>query len=352
MNMQVNITLLKQLTETLIGPSGTAGQWLQASRDLYRMLADASGLNETDPINRQDIALDNGKAIAPLWAAHCILDFMRTRVFLRGILQAIDTIGQRFPDTQTHVLYAGTGPFATLVLPLLPFLDPAKVRFTLLEISPRSIACLEKLIRTFGFEAWIREIVCADATTYQANPSTPPHLVIAEMLQAGLRREPQVAATLNLAPQIAPGGFFIPQRICLQAGLLHPGLDQERMTQMKSAPDAVFEMMGPVFELSQHTVPSSSGSFPVVTLDFPENRNPEFSRLALFTEMEIFGTISLDMWQSGLTQPLMLTALSPDTRLEQIGFQYHLGKNPGLEWQLIARESTAEVEVMEALKGD
>ena len=331
MEIEANHTLLQQLTERLIGPSGTAGQWLQASHDLYRLLLDVSCLDTEAGANQQDMALDSGKALAPVWAAHCILDFMRTRVFLRGVLQAIDSIGKRFPDTELHVLYAGTGPFATLVLPLIPLLDPAKVRFTLLEISSESIDCLEKVVKAFGFEPWIREIICADATTYRT--AAPLHIVITEMMQAGLRREPQVAATLNLAPQIVPGGCLIPQQIRLQAGLLHPERDQERMTQEEASSGEIFQLMGTVFELSQNTALPPSGIFPEIMLNFPANRDPAFSRLALFTEIQIFETTHLDTWQSGLTQPLILTSLPPEKAATQVGFQYKPGKEPGFEWR-------------------
>jgi hypothetical protein len=337
---------LKHLTETLIGPSGTAGQWLQASQELYELLLEVSGLDKQDSTNLQDISLETGKALAPVWAAHCILDFMRTRAFMQGILQAIDTMGKRFPNTKIHVLYAGPGPFATLVLPLFPLLDPEKVQFTLVEISPRSVSCLKNLVKAFAFEPWIREITCADATTYQADASTPPHLVIAEMLQAGLRREPQVAATLHLAPQIAVGGALIPQRIRLQAGLLSPERNQERMTRFDDfVPQDVFQLLGPVFDLTQHTVLPLSGAFPAVTVAIPEHRNAAFSTLALFTEIEIFESIYLDIWQSGLTNPLILDTLSANTPPKQARFQYLPGKDPGLEWHISAAGPDMEIEL-------
>jgi len=58
-----------------------------------------------------------GKAVSMTTAAQCAEEYMRTQVFLRGVHQAIqDQLSQH---KSIHILYAGTGPFGLLVLPLL-----------------------------------------------------------------------------------------------------------------------------------------------------------------------------------------------------------------------------------------
>lgn len=310
---------------------GSAGQWFLAAQAMHRLLSEVAGVSAGDPLYQQPIALPSGKALAPIWAAHCIQDFLRTRVFLRGVLQAIEACRQRFPHTPLQVLYAGTGPFAALALPLFPLLDPEKVRFTFLEISPQSIACLEKVLTAFAFEPWVSEIICADATTYQA--AEAPHMVIMEMMQAGLRREPQVAACLHLAPQMVPGGCMIPQRIRIQAGLIHPQRDLERIMGATAASEPVLHELGSVFELSEYTALPATGVFPEVYLEFPEDQAPGFSQLALLTKIQVYQDETLRYWDSGLTQPLLLHMNASELQGQTLGFQYQLGPDPGFHWR-------------------
>lgn len=343
MNAKKNRVALQSITEQLIGSPDQAGQCFSASQELYQLLVKVSGLDLNDVNHQQDFQLPSGKALSPVWAAHCALDFKRTRVFLRGILQAIEAMYLAFPHTQLHILYAGTGPFATIVLPLFPFLDPEKVQFTFLEISPQSIACLEKTLHAFGFEPWVKEIICADATSYQTDPANPPHIVVAEMLQAGLRREPQVAATLNLAPQMVAGGCLIPQNISVQAGLLHPGRNMERMTQQDGPSGAVFQLMGTVFELTKDTALPEKGVFDSIQLAFPVDCYPGFTQIALFTTIQVFGSERLHYWDSGLTEPVTIKSTGPEHITQVLDFQYQMGKDPGLSYQTLPQHNMALV---------
>ncbi len=329
-----NRAALQHWTELLTGPSESPADWLHAGRQLYQLLIDVSGLDIEAGENRESTYLPAGKALAPSLAAYCVLDFVRTRVFLRGILKAIQTALKQFPDEQLQILYAGPGPFATLALPLFPLLDPQRVKFTFLEISERSIAYLTKALDAFAFHPWVGEILQDDATTYQAKAATPPHLIIIEMLQAGLRMEPQVAATQNLARQMAPGGILIPQRISVKAGLLHPKRNQERMTSMEGPSGAVFHLLGAVLELSQNgAVPDPQG--PEIILDAPAVPDPGFSQLALFTNIQVFGDERLNNWDSALTQHLPLTRILSENPWKQAGFKYLLGPEPHFAWRLI-----------------
>ncbi len=327
---------LQRLGGILTNPDAAPGNLFLASRELYQLFMFVSGIDPQGAGARDDLHLPQGKALAPAWAAHCVRDYQRTSAFLCGLLHAVRAARRRFPGHPIHVLYAGCGPFATLALPLIPLLDGQPVTFTLLEVSPVSVGYLKRTIAAFGLSPWIRRIVLGDATDYRADPACPVHIVVGEMLQAGLREEPQVAATRNLAPQLAAGGFLLPQSITVQLGLLHPGRDRDRMMGTEMNNDPVYQLLEPAFELSAATVMAMLGAdYPELEVDIPTDRDPAFSQLALFTCLQIFGQAQLDVWASGLTQPLLLQQLSGQP-IRKIGLRYRQGSHPGFEWRVIA----------------
>ncbi len=77
--------------------------------------------------NQGDISLKNGIALSIKNAADCIKDYKRTACFLRGIHKAIIECIKRFPNTELNILYAGCGPYAPLLLPLLSLFKPEDI---------------------------------------------------------------------------------------------------------------------------------------------------------------------------------------------------------------------------------
>ena len=61
-------------------------------------------------------------------------------MFLRGISSAIMEATRRFPAQPIEVLYAGTGPYASLAIPLMHRFAPSEVKFTLLEVHETAVA--------------------------------------------------------------------------------------------------------------------------------------------------------------------------------------------------------------------
>ena len=93
-----------------------------------------------------DSLLDSGVAINPQAAAHCAVDYQRSVVFIRGIHAAINALKWRFPDTRLDILYAGCGPFATLLMPLLARFTPGELRIHLLDVHQRSLDSVTLLL--------------------------------------------------------------------------------------------------------------------------------------------------------------------------------------------------------------
>lgn len=330
---------LKGLGEVLAESDTSLGDLFSASGSLYDLFLQASGMDETDEACRRSLTLPAGKALAPVWAAHCIHDFMRTRVFLRAVLRAVRVARQRFPGAPVHVLYAGCGPFASLVLPLIPLLGKNEAVFTLLEVSPPSLGFLEKTVAAFGVSPCIREIVQADATTYRVDPSAPVHVLVAEMMQAGLQQEPQAAAMLNLVPQLAPGGIAVPECITVHAGLFHPKRNTERMTRSKGPSGEVYRLLTPIFELSKTEIERlgqhGAENFPEIEVAIPADRDPLFRQLALFTTIQAFESERLDIWESALTEPLVVLPLDAGRPVRAVAFRYEMGVEPGFRWRMV-----------------
>ncbi len=150
-----------------------------------------------------------GKAVSMTTAAQCAEEVLRTAVFVRGIHQAIS---ERLPSEQpVSVLYAGTGPFATLLLPLMGMFSAAQLQVTMLDIHSESLEKLQALVEAFGLGDRVADYICADATSWQSEDQFD--LVVSETMKAALATEPQVSVFSHLVSYLKPTGTLIPQAV-------------------------------------------------------------------------------------------------------------------------------------------
>ena len=298
-----------------------------------------------------ETGLPSGTALSPGDAARCVLDYNRTSKLLRGIHAAIREAQRRFPHTTIELLYAGCGPFAPLAIPLTSRFNPAEIQFTLLDIHKRSLDAAQSVFRAFGADAFVREYIQCDAASYQHDAPHVIHIVVAEAMQAALEKEPQVAITINLAPQLCPGGIFIPERIVVSCRLcdlkrefsplpVESGAadsQQAGSTRNKVSADlgSVLELTaGSALNLSAHCGGSEHrGAFlsPKVVIDIPKDLDGEFN-LMLSTTINVFDSIALGDYESGLTCPRILYDLGKMRRGMRIEMAYHLGDKPGFKY--------------------
>lgn len=308
-------------------PGGDFSRFKTATDLLLRFFLKLTEADENASSYRKDIFLPAGKALAPLWAASCIQDVLRTKSFIRGTYEAIHAAQKKFPDTTIHLLYAGTGPFAALCLPLITQFQPEEIQFTFLEINPESIRLLRKAVKACHAEAFVSAIVETDAT--QFIPDHPIHILLSETMQAALQTEPQAAITLHLAPFILPGGFLIPQKITVSAGLLHPARNQQRMTTLSSETIEAHTLIGPALALHAGSTPETLCR--PTTFNLPADKISQgFTQLCLFTEIHIFGNEKMAHWDSGLNAPIVFKVFGSSEDLpKNIAFQYHMAEKPG-----------------------
>ena len=281
---------------------GASGEALQcAAEELFELLSHGRDWAPA-PATR----LPSGLAISPADAASCMRDARRTAVFLRGVLAAIREAQRRFPGERLNAVYAGTGPLATMAVPLLPVLSPEEIRFAFIDIHAEASESVEEVLKRFGFEEFVLEIRACDATTYRC--AYPMHIAIAETMQRSLAVEPQVAVMRNLAAQLAPGGLLVPERITLNLGFADP----EALSTSPIVPlGTIDDLSAAVFRL------------PVL---------PRQYRAVCIADIVTFGRHRLRAFESGLTYPEVFWDLAASG--QEVTFRYEEGACPGLRWRL------------------
>ena len=317
---------LKQITDEILFSADDFGRQFSACHALYDFFVELTGISHSSE-NADDslqTILANGKAIAPKEAAHCVLDFARTTQFLRGIYAAIIELKKRFPSEKLEILYAGCGPFATLIIPLMSQFEPNDFRVTLIDFHKCSIDAARKIVAELEFDEFIADFLNTDANAYKH--SRKPHLIICETMQTALKKEPQVALTRNLAPQLAERGIFVPQKISVAACLANSSDNAKK--------ERIY--LGEILALNAENV---SFNFPTITLEIPpiDLKGLDFM---LLTKVSIFDKFVLNDYDSGITYPQILHTLRDVKSGNQIEFTYISDKNPRFEFQVVESQTS------------
>ena len=304
--------------------------------------------NVLDKWHDQDTFLDGGVAISPHLAARCLFDPVRTVQFLRGIHAGIQEAMRRFPNEQIHIIYAGCGPYATLLLPLTTQFTSDQIQLTLIDINKPSIDGVQRLIKALGIDDYIDACIQADAITYRHPPEIPLHMVVSETMQAGLAREPQIAIMRNFLSQIKENGIFIPENIVVEACLSNSeqediGLLMHRddlgypIGREKQALDRV--PLGRIIALNATTarakaIGSEWATIPLATIGIPP-RSKQFDQFLLLTTVTVFDSYGFGPYECELSFPLRLHDLDQIVSGQKVRFSYVFDRKPGLQHQLV-----------------
>lgn len=214
--MSAGFNSLRGIAVALLKTTSEAGE-VRAAHSLatfYETLLKASVSNASYE-NTEASALEGGIALSSQQALDCMQDPLRTVRFIKGTYHAILAAISRFPNQKIELLYAGCGPGAPIVIPLLSLFSSEQVSVTLLDITESSIASVSAIILQLKLENYIRNIVLADAILYKFPESIPLHVLVSETMDKGLTKEPQVRIIQNLAPQLLENGLLIPESIDL-----------------------------------------------------------------------------------------------------------------------------------------
>jgi hypothetical protein len=345
---------LEKIADDLLSDQADHDRLDEAAAGLYSLCSSIAGIDEGS-VHADDsdgTRLPSGEAISPRDAARCVLDYRRTFRFLRGLHAAILEARERFPGATTEILYAGCGPFAPLAVPLTTRFSSAEIRFTLLDVHERSLDGARRVFQALGKSAFVRDYVQCDAASYQHGAPHAVHVVVVEAMQAALEKEPQVAITLNLAPQLCPGGIFIPERITVDCCLCDVAKEFPALPAGAHAADSLPAgtggrgrvHLGRVLDLTaegcRDLSASSSGdehgrtSLALTLLHVPEDLDGEYD-LMLLTAITVFGSIALDEHESGLTCPRILFDAGQVHGGKVMEFEYRLGDEPGFRYRTL-----------------
>ena len=331
---------LHHISDVLLEREASGEALLNAVRTLSALLENLSPVKYRDPLtdpDREGTRLAQGEAVSPSCAARCSIEPLRVARFVQGVEQAIRIAQSRFPNGTLHLLYAGTGPYATLVMPLLTRYSPAQLQLTLLDYHAESLDSVRSVLSALGFDAFARGYVQADASQYHHPQDDPIHIAVSETMAAGLQKEMQVPITLNLAPQLAEGGIWLPQVVRVNVVLAEPreflvGIDYTTPPPYPVSADV--HSVATVFEIDARN-PASLAKPHAEHLPAAGFESPSMpgSGLELFltTEIVIYDDIVLTGRDSTLNHPLCPAIKSANPTASRLQFSYRLGQSPGLE---------------------
>jgi hypothetical protein len=263
-------------------------------------------------------------------------------MYIRGIHAAIEQLQQSFPDQTLHVLYAGCGPYATLLLPLLPRYRPAELTICLLDIHAESLRSVARLLDHFQLDEFAVQTQQQDACHY-VHPG-PLHLIISETMQKSLEQEPQFAVTAQLAPQLLAEGIWIPQnievRLCLVQTNSPPGDPRGPGGPGKAEPAcAALHPLGHILKLNAANAATllknaayhpEQGKWQLqsMQLEVPALEDLSSRSAVFFTRIQVYGQFWLEDLDAEITLPQPCTDLSPLQAGDQWEISYQLGNYP------------------------
>lgn len=343
--------MLRSATDRLLDPQSSRSVVRAAILELHTVFAAITGIrgDSTQPQFDEESWLGQGYAVSPYVAARCLVEVFRTQQFVRGAYAAIQVARRRFPEQRLHILYPGCGPYATLILPLATQFSPADFQVTLVDVHEPSVTAVRQLVETLGLDDFIHDIVQADAMTYSPPADQPFHMLVLEVMQGALAREPQVALTLRFLPRLVPGGLLVPGRITVDACLT--SRDREDFgTLIRRDPDG-FPVdhsdltraripLGQLIALQAgsgwtlaHEQPCEGDTLPPVTIQVPP-RPPEIDQFMLLTRVEVHPPFTIAEYQSDVSHPVILPELNGIASGSEVTFAYTFGRKPGFRYQV------------------
>ncbi|WP_299212310.1 hypothetical protein [uncultured Dokdonia sp.] len=306
-----------------------------ASTDYKSLLHEISGQNMDIEKGRNDIKNENGNALGTFWAALCLEDALRTRQFIKGIDRAIKDTKKKAP---IHIMYAGTGPFATLILPLILRYPKEDITYTLLEINPFTYSVLQNIISKLDLEEYDITLVKDNATTYQIAPENTPDIIISETMQSGLMKEQQVPIFINLMSQVPYDTVFIPEKIELHLGLKKTdSLDGRFLKEHYTDVEKLFEVSKESMFASNPSKKQliKKGSFAKKKTVIKEETLKGYSHLLINTYIQVYKDLKIDINESGLTVPIFIREIPNNNQSTvTVDTQYVISSEPKLEYTI------------------
>jgi hypothetical protein len=325
--------MLSEISAVILDEGSSSARLQQALGEFAELCTAISGVAPDPSFDgwAEDSLLDDGVAINPRAAAHCVKDYRRSVMFLRGVDAALKVARERFAAAPVQVLYAGCGPYATLLLPLLNRVQPPELEITLLDIHQQSLDSVQKLISWFGLDDHNIQLVKADASRYRHAGTL--HLIVAETMQKALEQEPQYAVTANLAPQLCSRGLFIPQKIEVELCLADLAAEREiffhsgRIDADALAGAGKRCSLGVLLALEPGHTELKPAAVVIPAVEQLQCLDP-----LMFTRVQVFAGFHLRDYEAEITLPRHCPELLPLQSGSRYSVSYVPGKYPGFEF--------------------
>lgn len=341
---------LEAITTYLLQPANSQQNKEVLLNGLYNLLNVSNGEDESAALLRHERTdSKHGIAVSTALTRRCLLDKKQTLVFLQGIFEAIHKLKKEFKGP-LHILYAGCGPMGTLMIPLLPLFSPDDLQLYLLDLQPEAIRGVRQVIREAELHDYIEEYITADATTYRRTDGRKFHMIVSEIMDAGLHAEPQFAVMRNLHTLLLPGGKFLPEGISLTVSLTRyekePRVDHHTLAREnymhKEWCEAKRTSVGHLFTLSKDTFNTAPAVFTdneeefiwLSTVTIPALAHKDRTDMVLFTTVRVFGDHCLATGDSAITSPVFLFAVTEAHEGKPLRFYYVINRFPRIGFEI------------------
>ena len=334
---------IQALAEVFFNATAQAKDVSKAATQYKHLLRELARLNLNTSENQDPVLSSNGLAVSLQTAADCIDDYWRTQKFIYGIHEAI---AAKISQGKKHlnILYAGTGPFAALLIPNMLKFSHEDIQFTLMEINPVTAEVLKGVLAKLDLMHSGVKIVCADASKYELQEVYD--LMISETMQAALAREQQVSVYLNLMRQAHEETVFIPEKIDISLGIRATGLPNYEISPENCQPvERVFEVSkkGMFDYLQEIGIPSV---FPKSSVRIETSKMKHSDLLLLLTHIQVYQEVVLEPMDSELTRTLILDNIADKTDAElQVDVQYIIDQEPRFEFAVIRSKAQGAVPI-------
>lgn len=342
--MKNSLATLTLIADTLYDPEIYFQSLYEACQNYKSLLLEITEISLEDSQHNNDIFTDSGRAIGTEWAIRCVEDITRTKTYCKGLYDAVLEM-DRQQDRPVRVIYAGTGPFATLALPLITRFTPDQLQFDLLEINQASAGFLKKVINFFEMEDYVNLFEVTDATTYQIpNPETV-NIVLSETMQAALASEPQVALSYNLMSQLPEKAVLIPEEISLHLYAINDDKRQHYKLSMEEVDQtSYYSDLGLLYKINKEEIGQyaqqikamgSEAAFDPVIISVPSDTHRKFHNLMIATKIKVYKENEIQLESSGLTALRQFESLNPMMQtVKSLKATYFSGEYPGLNFEL------------------
>ncbi|MCD0467702.1 hypothetical protein [Flavobacterium sp. ENC] len=287
--------------------------------------------------------IKGGVALSSSGAADCVDDYLRTVFFIKGIYKALTKLSLDFPERSINILYAGCGPYATLILPLLPLFDKERIKAVLIDINAESIQSVHNLLSVIGLQEYDLQLIEANAITYTKPTDFVIDLAITETMHYALTREPQVAITKNIVSQLTSDAILIPEEIRIDLAytffVYEPYLkntnEVKGRNDMQPYTDHVF--VDRLFTINKEHFgrENSTSKFESYFYKLPADfsNHPD---VCIFTALKIFEDIELKTAESYITNPFCLVSMYNLSAYAEIQLVYDYSEIP--QWSYTLKE--------------